>query len=306
MNEFQFIEKYLSSKKKGKKFSLSFKDDVGYANNSIFSTDTICEGVHFFSNDNPSLIAKKLIRVNVSDIISKGINPKYCLLNLSIGKNVDEIWIKKFMKGFDSDLELFNLNLIGGDTSKTLQTTVLSLTIFGNLNNKKFIKRSSSKINDNIYVTGTIGDSSLGLFCKKNKIDAPKKHIKYLIDRFSVPIPRIELVSFINKNASASTDISDGLYSDLNNICKSSGVGAKVEFSKLPLSEAALSVLKKKPNLKKLILIGGDDYEILFTGPNGLDKKKNITKIGKITKEKEINIVDFDDRINLDGYKHEI
>ena len=120
MNEFDFINKYLSSKKTSSKFSLKYKDDVGYANNNIFSTDTICEGVHFHRDDEPFLVAKKLIRVNVSDIIAKGITPKFCLLNLSLGRNVDDVWINNFMKGIDSDLNFFKLNLIGGDTTKTL------------------------------------------------------------------------------------------------------------------------------------------------------------------------------------------
>ena len=201
MNEFDFINKYLSSKNNFSKFSLNYRDDVGYANNSIFSTDTICEGVHFYKDDNPFLVAKKLIRVNVSDIISKGIIPKFCLLNLSLGKDVDDIWLDKFMKGIHSDLNFYKLNLIGGDTTKNLHNTVLSLTIFSDLKDKKFIKRSSAKLNNFIYVTGTIGDSSLGLFCRNNPdFHLIKKYSEYLKNRYLLPKPRIELANFINKN----------------------------------------------------------------------------------------------------------
>ena len=307
MNEFDFINKYLSSKNNFSKFSLNYRDDVGYAINSIFSTDTICEGVHFYKDDNPFLVAKKLIRVNVSDIISKGIIPKFCLLNLSLGKDVDDIWLDKFMKGIHSDLNFYKLNLIGGDTTKNLHNTVLSLTIFSDLKDKKFIKRSSAKLNNFIYVTGTIGDSSLGLFCRNNPdFHLLKKYSEYLKNRYLLPKPRIELANFINKNATSSTDISDGLYSDLKNICMTSNLGAEINFSKIPLSTAASKIIKENPKLKTRIINGGDDYEILFTGPDGLEKKKNITKIGKMTKGNQINLIDFDDRINLDGYKHEI
>ena len=307
MNEFDFINKYLSSKNNFRKFSLNYRDDVGYAINSIFSTDTICEGVHFYKDDNPFLVAKKLIRVNVSDIISKGIIPKFCLLNLSLGKDVDDIWLDKFMKGIHSDLNFYKLNLIGGDTTKNLHNTVLSLTIFSDLKDKKFIKRSSAKLNNFIYVTGTIGDSSLGLFCRNNPdFHLLKKYSEYLKNRYLLPKPRIELANFINKNATSSTDISDGLYSDLKNICMTSNLGAEINFSKIPLSTAASKIIKENPKLKTRIINGGDDYEILFTGPDGLEKKKNITKIGKMTKGNQINLIDFDDRINLDGYKHEI
>ena len=236
MNEFDFINKYLSSKNNFSKFSLNYRDDVGYAINSIFSTDTICEGVHFYKDDNPFLVAKKLIRVNVSDIISKGIIPKFCLLNLSLGKDVDDIWLDKFMKGINSDLNFYKLNLIGGDTTKNLHNTVLSLTIFSDLKDKKFIKRSSAKINNFIYVTGTIGDSSLGLFCRNNPdFHLLKKYSEYLKNRYLLPKPRIELANFINKNATSSTDISDGLYSDLKNICMTSKLGAEINFSKIRL-----------------------------------------------------------------------
>jgi len=305
ITEFDFIDKYLSSREKNSKYSLNFNDDVGLVDGKIYSTDTICEDIHFFSNDKPNLIAKKLIRVNVSDIASKGIRPKYCLFNFSVGKNIDEKWISSFMRGFRSDIHFFKLNLIGGDTTKTLDKTVLSLTIFGDLINDKFIKRSSARSNDHIYVSGTIGDSALGLHCKKKaKFNILKKHKEFLFNRYLKPSPRIDLIKYINKNASASTDISDGLYSDLVNICRASNLGADINFNLVPLSNAARAIVTKYPKLNKLILNGGDDYEVLFTGRDGLDRNKKITKIGKMKKGYNINITDFDDITNLDGYKH--
>ena len=305
ITEFDFIKKYLSSREKNSKYSLNFNDDVGLVDGKIYSTDTVCEDIHFFSNDSPNLIAKKLIRVNVSDIVSKGVRPKYCLFNFSIGKNIDEKWISNFMRGFRADINFYKLNLIGGDTIKTLDKTVLSLTIFGNLINDKFVRRSSAKNNDYIYVSGTIGDSALGLHCKTNtRVNILKRHKEFLLNRYLKPIPRIDLFNFINKNASASTDISDGLYSDLNNICRASNLGADIDFNAIPLSNSARKIISVYPKLKKLILNGGDDYELLFTGKDGLDRNENITKIGKMKKGYNINIIDFDDITNLDGYKH--
>jgi len=305
INEFDFIKKYLSSKEKNSKYSLNFNDDVGLVDGKIYSTDTICEDIHFFSNDRPNLIAKKLIRVNVSDIVSKGVKPKYCLFNFSIGKNIDEKWISNFMRGLRSDLQFFKLNLIGGDTTKTLDKTVLSLTIFGNLINDKFVRRSSAKNSDYIYVSGTIGDSALGLYCKKKeRVNILKKHKEFLLNRYLIPTPRIDLFNYINRYASASTDISDGLYSDLNNICRTSNLGADIDFNSIPLSNSARAIISKYPKLNKLILNGGDDYELLFTGKDGLDRNKSITKIGKMKKGYNINIADFNDITDLDGYKH--
>jgi len=305
ITEFDFIKKYLSSKEKNSKYSLNFNDDVGLVDGKIYSTDSICEGIHFFSNDQPNLIAKKLIRVNVSDIVSKGVKPKYCLFNFSIGKNIDEKWISNFMRGLRSDIEFFKLNLIGGDTTKTFDKTVLSLTIFGNLINDKFVRRSSAKKSDYIYVSGTIGDSALGLYCKKKeRVNILKKHKEFLLNRYLKPTPRIDLFNYINRYASASTDISDGLYSDLNNICQTSNLGADINFNSIPLSNSARAIISKYPKLNKLILNGGDDYELLFTGKDGLDRNKNITKIGKMKKGYNINIADFNDITDLDGYKH--
>jgi thiamine-monophosphate kinase len=305
ITEFDFIKKYLSSKEKNSKYSLNFNDDVGLVDGKIYSTDTICEDIHFFSSDEPNLIAKKLIRVNVSDIVSKGVRPKYCLFNFSVGKKIDEKWISNFMKGLRSDIQFFKLNLIGGDTTKTLDKTVLSLTIFGNLINDKFVRRSSAKRNDYIYVSGSIGDSALGLYCKKKvRVNILKKHKEFLLNRYLKPTPRIDLVNYINKNASASTDISDGLYSDLNNICRASNLGANIDFNTIPLSNSARVIVSKYPKLNRLVLSGGDDYELLFTGRDGLDRNKNITKIGKMKKGYNINIIDFNDITNLDGYKH--
>lgn len=305
ITEFDFINKYLIQEEKNSKHSLNFSDDVGIVDGKIYSTDTICEDIHFFSDDKPDLIAKKLIRVNISDIVSKGIKPKYCLFNFSVGKNINEKWISNFMKGFWSDINFFNLNLIGGDTTKTSNKTVLSLTAFGSLKNKKFIKRSSAKSGDQIYVSGTIGDSALGLRCRKSKnINIKSKHREFLLDRYIKPKPRIDLVNYISKNASASTDISDGLYDDLMNICIASKLGADINFGKIPLSDSAKIFLSKYPKFNQLILNGGDDYELLFTGKVGLDKNKNITRIGEMRKGSSINITDFDDITNFDGYKH--
>ena len=243
--------------------------------------------------------------MNVSDIVSKGVKPKYCLFNFSIGKNIDEKWIRNFMRGLRSDLQFFKLNLIGGDTTKTLDKTVLSLTIFGNLINDKFVRRSSAKNSDYIYVSGTIGDSALGLYCKKKeRVNILKKHKEFLLNRYLIPTPRIDLFNYINRHASASTDISDGLYSDLNNICRTSNLGADIDFNSIPLSNSARAIISKYPKLNKLILNGGDDYELLFTGKDGLDRNKNITKIGKMKKGYNINIADFNDITDLDGYKH--
>jgi len=306
LSEKDFINKFIKPLGKNNKNSFGFNDDVAVVNNYAYSTDTIVEGIHFFKDDNPKFIAKKLIRVNVSDLIAKGVKPKYCLLNFSSGKSINTKWIKDFTNSFGKDLEKYNLSLIGGDTVVTKSKIVLSITIFGKINSKKIKLRSAAKSSDLIYVSGTIGDSAVGLKILNKKIEFDKKSEKILISRFHVPQPEVNLVQLINKKANASTDISDGLINDLNNICEFSKLGAEIEFSLIPKSKEVKKFLKNFKNYEKLILNGGDDYQILFTGPDGLDSQANVTKIGRMTKNKGIKIIDKNFNNLLKGYNHSI
>ena len=306
-SEFEIVKKYIQPLVgDNDKYAIGLSDDVGIVDNLIFSTDTIVEGIHFFSNNKPEDIAKKLVRVNVSDLIAKGVRPGFCLLNFSAGSIINERWIKSFMYSLNEDFKKYKINLVGGDTVQTKSKTVLSLCIFGK-NPKSNIKLRSSAIpGDNIYVSGTIGDSALGLMILNNKLKVNKNFKNFLIDRYLIPQPRIELVSIINKRANASIDISDGLIQDLQNLCLSSDVGAEINFSDIPLSSAARSIVNKNSKMIEVILNGGDDYEILFTGPKGLQAKKNIRMIGKITKGSRISILDLKlkDGAKMNGFNY--
>ena len=306
LSEKDFINKFIKPLGKSNKNSFGFNDDVAVVNNYAYSTDTIVEGIHFFKNDDPKFIAKKLIRVNVSDLIAKGVKPEFCLLNFSSGKSINNGWIKNFTSSFGEDLEKYNLSLIGGDTVVTRSKTVLSITIFGKIYSKKIKLRSAAKVSDFIYVSGTIGDSSIGLKILNKKLKFNKKSEEILISRFHLPKPQVNLVKLIDKKANASTDVSDGLISDLNNICEFSKLGAEIEFSLIPKSKEVKKFLKKFKNYEKLILNGGDDYQLLFTGPDCLDSHRNVTKIGRMTKNKGIKIIDKSFKNLLKGYNHSI
>ena len=306
LKETDFIKNYIKKVTKQTKHSLNFEDDVAVVDNFVYSTDTISENIHFFSDDDPKTIAKKLIRVNVSDLISKGVKPKFCLLNFSSGKLINQRWLDSFFRSFHEDLENYDLNLIGGDTISTKSKTVLSLTIFGPLKSKKIIKRSSAKFSDLIYVSGTIGDAFIGMSIKKKKIKFDESAKEKLILRYLVPQPQINLINLIRDKANASTDISDGLLNDLHNICTMSNLGAEIKFSSIPKSKEVIKFLNSHKRYEKLILTGGDDYQILFTGPNGLDKNKNVTKIGRMTRKKGIKIIDKNFNNLLGGFTHSL
>lgn len=306
LKETEFIKKYIKKGSKHNKYSLNFDDDIAVVNNYAYSTDTISEEIHFFNDDDPKTIAKKLIRVNVSDLISKGVKPQFCLLNFSSGKLVNKSWLDKFFKSFHQDLKKYNLTLIGGDTVATGMKTVLSLTIFGKAKSNKVIKRSSAKISDFIYVSGTIGDSFIGMNIKKKKIDFAKRAKDKLISRYLIPEPQIHLINLIKNKANSSTDISDGLLNDLKNICDMSNLGAEISFSSIPKSKEVIKFLNTFKRYEKLILTGGDDYQILFTGPKGLNRYKNVTEIGRMTRNKGIKIIDKNFNNLLSGYNHSI
>ena len=306
LKETDFIKNYIKNGTKQTKYSLNFEDDVAVVNNFAYSTDTISEGIHFFSDDDPKTIAKKLIRVNISDLISKGVKPKFCLLNFSSGKSINKRWLDSFFRSFHQDLKDYNLNLIGGDTISTKNKTVLSLTIFGPVKSKRIIKRSSAKLSDLIYVSGTIGDAFIGMSIKKKQIKFDKRAKEKLILKYLVPQPQTNLINLIRNKANASTDISDGLLNDLNNICTMSKLGAEIQFSSIPKSNEVIKFLNSYKRYEKLILIGGDDYQILFTGPKGLDKHKNVTKIGRMTRKKGIKIIDKNFNNLLGGFNHSL
>ena len=209
-----------------------------------------------------------------------------------------------FFRSFHQDLKEYDLNLIGGDTVSTKSKTVLSLTIFGPVKSKKIIKRSSAKFSDLIYVSGTIGDAFIGMSIKKKQIKFDERAKEKLILKYLVPQPQINLINLIRNKANASTDISDGLLNDLNNICARSKLGAEIQFSSIPKSNEVIKFLNSHKRYEKLILIGGDDYQILFTGPKGLDKHKNVTKIGRMTRKKGIKIIDKNFNNLLGGFTH--
>ncbi len=300
LKETEFIKNYIKKSTIQTKYSLNFEDDVAVVNNFAYSTDTISEDIHFFSDDDPKTIAKKLIRVNISDLISKGVKPKFCLLNFSSGKSINQRWLDSFFRSFHQDLKYYNLNLIGGDTIATKNKTVLSLTIFGPVKSKRIIKRYL------IYVSGTIGDAFIGMSIKKKQIKFDKRAKEKLILKYLVPQPQTNLINLIRNKANASTDISDGLLNDLNNICTMSKLGAEIQFSSIPKSNEVIKFLNSYKRYEKSILIGGDDYQILFTGPKGLDKHKNVTKIGRMTRKKGIKIIDKNFNTLLGGFTHSL
>ncbi len=305
MDDFGIIEKYFTPLAKGYKGSLDLKDDAAIYTPSqdkelIFTKDAMVAGVHFFGNEKPEHIAQKLVAINVSDLAAMGATPKAYLIALMLPRNTNELWIADFSKGLKSATEKYGGHIIGGDTVVHDGELSLSLTAIGEVPKDKCIKKSGAKQGDKIYVSGTIGDSYLGLQILSNNLDIKSDHLK---NRYLLPDPKVKLGIKLLDIANSCTDISDGLVADLKHICQTSDVGAVINIDNIPLSKDAQ---KSGINIEELIT-GGDDYELIFTLPAKLKAPDCCFYIGDITKNKDVLFLDSGSRPikpSKEGYSH--
>ena len=238
----------------------------------VVTADANVGGVHFFPDDPPDAIAKKALRVNLSDLAAKGAKAAGFVLTLALPKGVGDDWLKAFARGLGADAKTYDCPLLGGDTVYTPGPVAISITAFGTLPKATMVKRSGARVGDHVIVTGTIGDAALGLKLRKErgatkrwKLDTTMR--RHLLARYLVPNPRNALAEALRRNASAAMDVSDGLVGDLGKLCRASGVGADVDVARVPLSKAALAVLVADPKATETMLTGGDDFEVVATVP---------------------------------------
>jgi thiamine-monophosphate kinase len=237
----------------------------------VVTTDAIVEGVHFLPEDPPDTVARKALRVNLSDLAAKGATPAGFVLTLAL-RAADDAWLTPFARGLGSDIGLFGCPLLGGDTVSTRGPAMISITAFGRVPAGKMVHRSGAKPGDRVVVTGTIGDAALGLDILKGGAaaalaDAGAKAM--LIGRYRVPQPRNALATAVRDHAHAAMDVSDGLAGDLAKLCGASGVSAAIDAPSIPLSAVAAALLARGTVGIEAIVSGGDDYEILCTIPEG-------------------------------------
>lgn len=269
--EFDLIARYFAPIAATYPGALGLKDDVALLELSAghrmaVTTDAIVAGIHFMPDDPPGLIAKKLVRVNVSDLAAKGAKPLACLMALALPRGTSGSWIEAFAKGLAEDCVGFGIPLVGGDTTATDGPLTIALTAFGEVPQGKVTLRSGAMVGDRIFVTGTIGDAALGLDVAKGGLNQlAESQRDYLLGRYRLPEPKIRFGLAIRGLVHASIDVSDGLVADLGHICETSGVGAEIQAAMVPMSDAVQIALAKEPSLLPRVLTGGDDYEILFT-----------------------------------------
>ncbi len=286
---------------------LGLKDDAALidcaaGHRIVVTVDAIVAGVHFLPDDPPDLVAKKLLRVNLSDLAAMGARPLHYLLATALPAALRDDWVERFAQGLAEDQRLFGVDLLGGDSVATSGPAVLSLTAFGEIAAGAEIRRSGAQPGDHIWVSGTIGDAHLGLKVLRGEYpELAAEHRAALVARFQLPEPRTALGPRLAATVHAMCDVSDGLMADLGHICEASQVGATVSLSALPLSPAARHAVAGEPNLPAHLATGGDDYELLFTAPPEADQaieglsavlELRITAIGTIEQGAGVRLVD--------------
>ena len=300
MHEFELIKNYFSKIAKNNKSALNLNDDVFFDKKRgvVISVDTYNIGTHFINFKSPDLVIKKILRSSISDLICKGVKPKFYFISGSGSKKTfTKNNLYKISKSLKSEQNKFNIDLCGGDTTFSNK---LSFTITSMGYSKKIIYRNKAKLNDNIYVTGNLGDSYLGLKALSNKVKFRKKDKLFFVDKYYKPELPLNLTKFLLKFANSSIDVSDGLIDDLSKMINRQNLSFHLFEKKIPVSKE-LSKLIKKQKLNKINLISkGDDYQVLFTADvNKARIIKNtskttgikITKIGKIISGKDRSLI---------------
>lgn len=303
--EFELIARYFAPLAAAAPEGLGLLDDAAViapraGHELVVTSDALVAGVHFLPDDPPDLIARKALRVNLSDLAAKGAVPRWYLLDAVFPADLKEDWIAAFARGLRQDQDEFGIHLIGGDTASTPGPLTLAITAMGEVQAGKMLRRSSAHAGDDIYVSGTVGDGALGLLACQGKLahlaDTDRAS---LIARYRLPLPRVRLGPKLVGLATASLDVSDGVVADLGHICAMSHLAATIEEASVPLSDAGRAALAHAPDLIDGILGGGDDYEILFTAPPQAGPQLAnvagtsgvpLTKIGRMTAGEGVQI----------------
>ncbi len=320
MDEFGLIKKYFVPLAAEYPGSLALTDDAALieappGQELVITKDAISEGVHFLGSEDASLIAKKLLRVNLSDLAAMGASPLCYFLAAMVPKDIGEEWVRHFALGLKEDQLRYAISLAGGDTVATLGTLSLSLTAVGTVEKGRALKRSGAKIGDAIYVSGTLGNSALGLKLLRGDIEATDDIRAFLEHRYLLPEPHIALGHKLLGVANACMDVSDGLLQDLGHICEASKVGATVHRHLLPRSKAAQALLDMDGSLWDAVTGGGDDYQLLFTAPAEKEPAIHsiahelqlpLTKIGSVQKGQGVTLLDESGKTleAATGFKH--
>jgi thiamine-monophosphate kinase len=240
----------------------------------VLTTDSIISGVHFFPDDPPDTVARKALRINLSDLAAKGAAPFGFLLSIALPENISAGWLEEFARGLREDAAHYGCPLLGGDTDKSPGTfgspggVTVHIAALGTVPHGTMVRRAGAAPQHQIVVTGTIGDAALGLLLCKDRDAAARWGLDqamtdHLIGRYRLPQPRNAIAAALRRHAAAALDVSDGLVGDVAKLARASGIAAEIAVALVPLSAAARQALSVEPGLMEAILSGGDDYEVV-------------------------------------------
>jgi thiamine-monophosphate kinase len=319
MKEFELIRKYFSERgPKRKDVVLGIGDDAALMRVPqdkllVTATDTMVENTHFFPNTSARSIGHRCLAVNLSDFAAMGAEPAWASVAITL-PTVDEDWIEEFTQGLFDAAEYCNVQIIGGDTTQGPLAITVSLNGF--VPENKALLRSGAKPGDWIYVTGTLGDSALTVASKLNKVQVKAEYLEQAELKFNYPVARLAAGQVIRRVATSAIDISDGLIQDLSHILNASNVSAEIDVASLPISTALTATLDED-SATVMALIGGEDYELLFTiseeqkgylEQNATSMGVGFTCIGQVRGgDSGISLMKADKKYplpNMNGYQH--
>jgi thiamine-monophosphate kinase len=267
IGEFDIIARYFTRASGDADVVLGIGDDAAVLaidGDVAVTVDTLVAGVHFPDGTAPNLLGYRLMAVNLSDLAAMGASPRWCTLALTL-PSADELWLDGFSRGLFELADRYAVSLVGGNLSRGPLT--LTLQLIGNVERANLLTRGGGHVGDDIYVTGTLGDSAAGIALILERSAAPQgSAAAALTQRFYRPVPRGGAGLALGPLATAAIDVSDGLLADLGHICTASGCGATIDVERVPLSAELLSLFPPQEALA-LALGGGDDYELCFTAP---------------------------------------
>ena len=318
MNEFKIINNYFKSLTKKNPSAKKLNDDVFFDKKKgvVISLDTYNSGIHFLGFEYPYYIVKKIIRSSLSDLICKGVKPKYYFISGSgNNKTFSSSNLRKISRSLKQEQNKYNIFLCGGDT---VYSNKLSFTITSIGFSPKIIFRNNAKLDDDIYVTGTLGDSFAGLKILKKRINTSNSLNRYFVNKYYLPNLHLKLSNKLLSFANTSIDISDGLISDLEKLINKQNFSYKLNLNDIPISKNLNKLLIKKKLDKISFISQGDDYQILFTANSSKSRIINktakslgikISKIGKIcSSTQKSQIIDqkgYKIAIKNKGYYHQ-
>ena len=269
LGEFDLIARFfapLSAKMPG---AFGLRDDVALVDVSdgcqlVAKTDAIIAGVHFRPEDPPEDVARKALRVNLSDLAAKGARPLGFLQAIALNDSIDDAYLERYASGLAADVTQFAVPLLGGDTTAGPGPFTIAIAALGEVPRGTATLRSGAKPGDLLFVSGTIGDAALGLACLDGRLAPPAREHAMLTARYFLPQPRLGLGQALRGLASAGLDISDGLIADAGHLAAASAVAIEIDRDRIPLSDGARAAVLKDPEWWQSVLGGGDDYELLL------------------------------------------